>query len=513
MNNWQMYINSNPRPNYCQKKVIVIGAGIGGLSAACLLAADGAEVTIIEKNELPGGKMNQIVRDGFRFDTGPSLLTMPGILEQLFEYCGANLHNSIELIPLNPLCRYFYSDGTVFNSYEQKDKAIDEIRRIAPEDVVNYEKFLSYSADLYERTTDVFLFHPLRHFTDLFNLPVKDVFKVDAFSSVSKRVDKMVQSTYLRQFFKRFTTYNGSSPFQAPATINVIPHVELNQGGWYVKDGLYNISLALTNLAISLGVVIKYGVDAQQIQLQDGLAVGVETSSGFIQAEIVVANSDAYETYMNLLPHDVMPASRRRQIEKTEPSCSGFVLMLGTNRKWDQLVHHNIFFSQDYPREFETIFKEKKMPADPTIYVADTSYTDSNHAVSGGSNLFILINAPYLHESQKWDEISKSYGDFIIDVLEKRGLADLRKSIIVRETITPADFYRKYRSNRGSIYGTSSNSRFAAFIRPRNRSPYVENLWLTGGSTHPGGGIPLCVLSAFHACDIKADSSRVLPSA
>jgi phytoene desaturase len=507
-----MYTKSNPRPNHHQKKVVVIGAGVGGLSAACLLAADGAEVTIIEKNDRPGGKMNQLEQGGFRFDTGPSLLTMPGILEQLFDYCGANFSKEVELIPLDPLCRYFYPDGIVFNSYENRHKAIAEVQKIAPGDTQNYEKFLEYSADLYQRTTDVFLFHPLRHFTDLFNLPVRDVFKVDAFSTVSRRVDSMVQSPYLRQFFKRFTTYNGSSPFKAPATINVIPHVELNQGGWYVKGGLYRITKALEKLAVSLGVKIHYGTAATNIEVLDDYAQGVTTAAGFLPADIIVANSDAHETYMNLLPLDVLPASRRRQIDKTEPSCSGFVLMLGTDQVWQQLAHHNIFFSQNYPQEFDDIFKHKKMPDDPTIYVANTSYSDPEHAISGGSNLFILINAPYLDDSQDWPKLSTTYGDFIISALEKRGLKGLSKSVIVRETLTPMDFYQRYRSNRGSIYGTSSNSRFAAFLRPRNKSPYLSNLWLTGGSTHPGGGIPLCVLSAFHACGIQADSSRVLPS-
>jgi phytoene desaturase len=511
-NNWQMYTNSNPRPNHHKKKVAVIGAGIGGLASACLLASDGADVTVIEKNAQAGGKMNQLKLDGFRFDTGPSLLTMPGIMHQLFDYCGQDMSNYLELVPLNPLCRYFYPDGTVFNSFEDKKKAIDEIKRIAPEDVANYQEFLSYSAELYHRTTDVFLFHPLSHFSDLLRLPIKDIFRIDAFTTVSNRVDKLVKSPYLRQFFKRFATYNGSSPYEAPATMNVIPHVELNQGGWYVKDGLYKIVWALKNLAISLGVNFKFNTIVNSIEVSDGFADGVNTSSGYFKSDIVIANSDAYETYINLMPMDALPASRRRQVEKTEPSCSGFVLMLGTNRRWDQLVHHNIYFSNDYQKEFNDIFRHKVMPNDPTIYVANTSFTDSHHAVSGGSNLFILVNAPYLNETQNWEELSNSYADFIINNLEQRGLEGLRSSVILKQTITPKDFYTKYRSNRGSIYGTSSNSRFAAFLRPRNRSPYIENLWLTGGSTHPGGGIPLCILSAFHACGIKADSSNVLPA-
>ena len=498
------------RPNQKYNRVVVIGAGIGGLTAACLLAADGCKVTVVEKNESVGGKMNQLTKKGYRFDTGPSLLTMPGILNQLFEYCGKSMSEYLSLIPLNPVCRYHYSDGVRMDASEHRERMLAEVGRIAPEDVKAYEAFLEYSNRIYDLTTDVFLFHPLRSYRDLFQLPVTDVFKIDAFSTVSKRVDTYFKSEYMRMFFKRFATYNGSSPYLAPATINVIPHVEMNQGGYYVKGGLYQIALALEKLALQLGVKIKTDTMVRRIEMHDDMAEGVTTEDGYYTADLIVANTDAHETYLNLLPHYVTPGAKRRQIDRTEPSCSGFVLMLGCNRKWtDILAHHSIFFSKDYKAEFDDIFTRKKLPDEPTIYVANTSHSDPEHAPDGGSNLFILVNAPYLHESQNWDELESRYTDLIIDSLEKRGLTGLRDSILVKETITPRDFYHQYRSNRGSIYGTSSNSRFAAFMRPRNRSPYVDNVWLVGGSTHPGGGIPLAALSAFHACGVAVDAARV----
>lgn len=497
-------------PNRKFRKVVVIGAGIGGLSAACLLAADGCKVTVIEKNDTVGGKMNIFEKSGFRFDTGPSLLTMPGIIAQLFDYCGENVHDYLTFLPLEPVCRYWYHDGVKFDAYDDLHRTQEEIRRFAPEDADAYAKFLDYSRGIYDRTADVFLFHPLRSFKDLFQLPISDVLKIDAFTTVSKRVDRMVSSPYMRKFFKRFATYNGSSPYKAPATINVIPHVEMNQGGYYVKGGLYEIVLALEKLADKLGVKIKKDTVVRRIDMHDDTAEGVTTEDGYHMADLVIANSDAHETYLSLLPHYTTPGAKRRQIDNMEPSCSGFVLMLGCNKRWDEkLVHHTLFFSDDYKSEFEDIFARKQLPEQPTIYVANTSFSDPEHAPTGGSNLFILVNAPYLDESQDWDELETSYSEKIIAELEKRGLTGLRESIVVKETITPRDFYGRYRSNRGSIYGTSSNSRFAAFMRPRNRSPYIENVWLVGGSTHPGGGIPLAVLSAFHACGVPVDSSRV----
>lgn len=504
-----MYTKTGKRPNSKYRKVVVIGAGIGGLAAACLLAADGCKVKVLEKNQTIGGKMNQFEKGGFRFDTGPSLLTMPGVLRQLFEYCGAKMEDYLDLVPLSPLCRYHFPDGTSFNAHSDLQQTLDEIQKLAPEDLSNYKDFLDYARQLYNLTADVFLFHPLRSYTDLLQLPLRDFFRADAFRTVSGRVDKSVESPYLRQFFKRFATYNGSSPFQVPATINVISHVEMNMGGYYVQGGLYQIALALEKLAESLGVTIKTDVTVRRVEMNEDLIEGVTTDEGYHVADLVVSNADAHHTYLDIIPHYVTPASKRRQIDRTEPSCSGFVFMLGTRKRWEQLGHHTIFFSRDYRSEFEDIFRHKRLPSDPTIYIANTSVVDSQHAIEGGSNLFILVNSPYLDQQHDWDKIESEYVKVIISELEKRGLHGLSDSIVVQETITPRDFFRKYRSNRGSIYGTSSNSRLAAFMRPRNRSPYVENLWLVGGSTHPGGGIPLCVISAFHACDIRLDSSKV----
>ncbi|HAC15366.1 MAG TPA: phytoene desaturase, partial [Bacteroidetes bacterium] len=357
-----------------------------------------------------------------------------------------------------------------------------------------------YSKRLYDLTASTFIYHPLRQWTDLLRLPLSDVLKIDAFSTVSNRVDKSFESDYLKQFFNRFATYNGSSPYKSPATLNVIPHVELNTGGYYVKGGMYSLAKAFERLALELGATFELGKDVQKIVVRDGKAVGVVADGDIYEAEIVISNSDAYETYLNMLEKKDVSTLTRKITESTEPSCSGYVILLGTNRQWDMLDHHSIFFSSDYKKEFDDIFKRGQLPVDPTIYVANTSTKDIDHAPVGGSNLFVLVNAPYLQDG--FDGGGAEYGGHIIDELEKRGLVGLRKSIVEQSVLTPKDFYERYRSNRGSIYGTSSNNAFAAFLRPRNRSKSVKNLWLTGGSTHPGGGIPLCIISAFHSCGV-----------
>lgn len=484
-----------------KKEAAVIGAGIGGLASACLLAADPdiGNVTVYEQNASPGGKMQQVTQNGFRFDTGPSLLTMPFLLEKLFEQCGASMKEYLELTELHPLCRYFYTDGVIFDNYSSREETLREIRNFAPQDTESYTEFLDHTERLYQKTADAFLFNPLYGLRDLRKLHLIDFLGIDAFSTVADKVDTYFSSRYLKQFFKRFTTYNGSSPYKAPATLNVIPHVELNQGGYYVKGGLYSIANALYNLCKTLDVDFHFNTPVDSILTRKREVTGLTLQDGtVVSCDLLFANSDATDTLLNLLPENTLSARKRRKQASLEPSCSGFVLLLGCNRIWKQLRHHNIFFSDEYQREFEDIFERGVLPEDPTIYISNTSFSDPGHAPAGGSNLFILVNAPY-ENGQDWEKLKTTYSTKIIRLLEQKGLTGLQASVDFRMTITPEDFLKRYGSNRGSIYGTSSNSPFSAFLRPRNKLRELNNLYLVGGSTHPGGGIPLVVQSAFNA--------------
>lgn len=483
--------------------VVVIGAGIGGLAAAALLGKEGHRVTVYERNTRVGGKMNEIKTEGFRFDTGPSLLTMPELLRDLFKRCGADMADYLELVPVEPLCRYFYRDGTILDSYHDRSKALEEIRRIAPGDAKAYADFLDYASRLYEKTSGSFLFNPLFDISDLARVNPLHFLDIDSISTVSSRVDSYFQSPYLRQFFKRFATYNGSSPFQAPATLNVIPHVELNKGGYYVAGGMYRIAKSLRRLAEAHGVQFNFGRTVNRIHTYSGRATGVELEDGTVtDADVVLSNADARLTYLELLPEQEISAVRKKAVAGSEPSSSGFVLLLGTNRRFERLRHHNIFFSGDYEAEFNDIFRKKVPPEDPTLYIADTSRTDPSHAVEGGANLFVLVNAPYLTGRYDWNRSKHEYAVAVKNRLEQRGLEGLNHSILFEKIITPLDFQTTYRSSRGSIYGTSSNKRVSAFLRPGNKARSVEGLYLAGGSTHPGGGIPLVILSAMHACEL-----------
>ena len=481
----------------------IIGAGLGGLAASCLLAHKGHDVTVLEKNSSPGGKINELSIDGYRFDTGPSLLTMPFILEKLFEYCDTNISKYLDIEPVDPICRYFYPNGIQFDCYQDTCLNTAQIQEFAPDDVQAYKQFIAYTEQLFERTKDAFLYNPLYGLSDLGNLDFTDFFKIDAFQTVSGRIDKQFESEELRQFFKRFTTYNGSSPYQAPATLNVIPYVELSLGGYYLNGGMYSLIRALTSLAENKGVNFQYDIEITKINTAGNQITGLTDSTGNIhKADIVVSNSDASETYLHLVNKEDVSLLKRKKVANVEPSCSGFVLMLGVDKSYNALTHHNIFFSEDYEREFEQIFEDKVMPEDPTLYIANTSHTNPQHAPDGSSNLFILVNAPYLSNNIDWKNEEKQYKKQIIRKLQEHGLTDLSDHIEYSRTITPRDFYQKYRSNKGSIYGTSSNNKLAAFMRPKNKSRSVKGLYLVGGSTHPGGGIPLVTLSAFHAVEL-----------
>ncbi len=484
-------------------KVLVIGAGLGGLAASCMLAYQGHDVTVLEKNGKAGGKINEIRTQGFRFDTGPSLLTMPFILEKLFDFCNQDIRNYLDISPLDPICRYFYPGGVQFDCHQDMGVNIAQIQEFAPDDVMAYKKFSDYSEQLYERTKEAFLFNPLYGLSDLGSLNPIDFFKIDAFKTVSERINQMFTSDELRQFFKRFTTYNGSSPFRAPATLNVITHVELALGGYYINSGMYSLINALVKLAGELGVHIKYNSEVKQITSMNSSVSRVIDKSGVsYPADIVVSNADSAETYLNFLDSDDVSLLTQKQVTKLEPSSSGFVLLLGIDKRYPSLSHHNIFFSRDYQREFQQIFDQKVMPDDPTVYIANTSHTNPADAPEGGSNLFVLVNAPYLSDQYNWDNHTEAYQEKLVNILESRGLDKLSNHIIYSKSITPRDFYQRYRSNKGSIYGISSNSKMSAFLRPRNKSRSLKGLYLVGGSTHPGGGIPLVTLSAFHAVEL-----------
>lgn len=501
--------------NMSQKKQIaVIGGGLAGLSGAIRLARMGFQVQLFEKNERLGGKMNTLLLQGaasssreYRFGTGPSLLTMPFVFDELFEFAGVERSSVLDFVPIEPICRYFFTDGTRLNTYSDKQRMAHELHRIiSPDEARNYQEFLRYTEKIYDLTAEIFLYTPFqewrkllqaRHLPTLLRLP-----QIDALRTVHKAVTSYFHDPRLVQLFDRYPTYNGSSPFEAPATLNIIPWVEYGIGGYYVRGGMYRIAEEMTHLAEALGVQILTNAVVEKI-LHDGKRVsGVQVAGEKYNADYVLCNADVVEAHTTLIDGF---SRRKKRLNSLEPSLSGMVFFWGMNKQFPDLTHHNIVFSGDYRREFRQIFTEKVAPDDPTVYISISSKTDPAHAPDGCENWFVLLNMPYLN-GQNWQHEQHRMKDAVLKRLASAGI-DAESAIEAESVLTPQDLYDLYRSNKGSIYGISSNTQTAAFMRPANRSRELKGLYFCGGSSHPGGGVPLVVLSGKMAAELIAEDA------
>lgn len=482
--------------------IVIIGAGIGGLAAAIRLRVAGYEVHIYEKNAQVGGKMSQYEADGFRWDTGPSVITMRHVFEDLFAVAGRRLDDYLTLLPLDPLTRYFYTDGTQLDVVSDLSQMANAINAIEPRDVEGYLSYLAYAARIHRVTGPVFIYDKPPTPASFLRVPVGEWLHADPLRTMQQAINSHVKSPYLQQLLGRFATYVGGSPYQTPATLNVIAHVELTGGVWYPQGGIYQIAEAMRRLAEELGVVIECNAPVEKIMVANGQVVGIRLQDGRgIAARAVIANADVTTTYNHLVEPGIIDRQQVDRLSHYEPSCSGFVLMLGINEQHRELAHHNIFFSDDYRAEFEAIFKRQIPAEDPTIYVAITSKTDAQHAPDGMENWFVLVNAPALSDGIDWEQEKAAYRDRILRVLTERGF-DVRAQIVSERILTPLDLQHMSGAWRGALYGPSANKKFTAFLRPHNRSQHIKRLYFAGGTTHPGGGVPMVTLSGKVAAEM-----------
>ena len=498
-------MNSTVNP----RDIVVIGAGVGGLAAAIRIAANGHRVTVLEKLPRPGGKLNLIEDSGFRFDTGPSLLTLPWVLRDLFNAAGQKLEDHLELVRLEPVCRYFFADGTGFDASADLPTMMTNLESFSPGSGEDFMAFYGHAARAWRGSREAFLESPISGPMDFLKngVPWTDLTALLPWPTLDGLARRYFRDPRMHQFVGRYATYTGSSPYRAPGTLSSVLYSEYAFGAWYVRGGLYRIAQMLEKLAETLGVRFEYGAGVKRVLLTDITAPimpdpakrfeveGVELDDGrMLRAHAVVCNADAAHLYGDLLPADRDP--RRASLE---PSLSGFVLLLGLDGQTPGLAHHNVFFSHDYPLEFRQIFDQLTPAEDPTIYVSVASRTDPTQAPAGMENWFVLVNAPPTGRVD-WQKESASYSPLILEKLAHKGF-EIRDRIRVQHAITPADLETRYRAWRGGIYGTSSNGIQSAFLRPQNRSRTVEGLYLASGSAHPGGGLPLVMLSGKLAAD------------
>jgi phytoene desaturase len=479
------------------KKAFIIGAGIAGIATAIRLAVKGYTVEVFEANNYPGGKLSEFEKDGFRFDAGPSLFTMPQYVDELFKLAGKKPSGYFNYQKLDVLCKYFYEDGTKLTAYADADKFAGEISGKITESTPPIKKYHKNSSRIYNITNHVFLEQSLHKLKTYLSWDtIRSIFRIgqiDATRTMHKANEGFFKDKRLVQFYDRYATYNGSNPYQAPATLNVIPHIEQRFGAYFPDGGMYSITTSLVKLAEELGVKFHYNSPVDEIVLERRKVKGIKVKSEFIPADVLISNMDVWFTYHKLLiTHcDLFPP----KILAQERSSSALIFYWGIKKQFPQLDLHNIFFSADYRTEFDHIWQQKDIYNDPTVYLNISSKLKPDDAPDGCENWFVMINVP-ANNGQDWDKLVAFARENILAKLSKNLGEDIASLIISESILDPRGIENRTSSYQGSIYGTSSNSRFAAFLRHANKSSKINNLYFCGGSVHPGGGIPLCLLSA-----------------
>ncbi len=477
------------------QKSIVIGAGIAGIASAIRLAVKGFEVDVFESNPYPGGKLSEFQIGAYRFDAGPSLFTMPQYVDELFSLAGKKSTAYFEYEKLEEVSRYFWEDKTTLTAFADLEKFAKQIESNTNSTTAEINKYLEKSKDIYEITHEVFLEKSLHLLSTFLRKNTAKSFlrfhEIDAFRTMAKANESFFSDKKMVQYANRFATYNGSNPYQAPATLNVIPHLEQHFGAYFPKGGMFQITKSLEKLAEDLGVKFHYNQSVDEICVEQKKVKGIKIKNQFFEADQVVSNMDVYFTYKQLLKDESQP----QKILKQERSSSALIFYWGIKKEFPQLGLHNIFFTEDYQQEFDHIFKTKTIYQDPTVYINISTKLQKTDAPKGCENWFTMINVPN-NTGQNWEAFRKQAREHIIKKLNRNLSIDLESLIEVEEVLDPVIIESKTSSYRGSLYGTSSNNQFAAFLRHANFSKKIKNLYFVGGSVHPGGGIPLALLSA-----------------
>lgn len=492
-----------------RQQIAIVGGGIGGLVAAIQLAGKGHQVDLFEQDDRVGGKLNRVILDGSTFETGPTLLTMPFVLDGVFSSVGARREDYLTLLKVDPACQYRWSDGSLLDLPFTPEDVISAIESFSPGQGARARAYLDHARRVYELTKDIFIFGEFDGLSELFkprNLPLLPSLPLlRPFSTLHAHNASMFTDKRLVQLFDRFATYNGSSPYRAPATLMVIPWVEIGFGAWYPLGGMHAVSDALARLASELGVGIHLQTPVRRIYVQNGRAGGVELDGGVLhRADHVISNADVTVTRRALLGMDVkLPR---------DPSCSGLVLQISTDRQDRALAQHTILFSDQYQSEFDSVERSDVPHPEATIYISRSFHVDTTLAAPGRENWFVLVNAPARGSGSHpqdvtpsvWQGRAEEQADIVLRRMERFGL---RPHIHAMNIRTPDTMARQWSTDRGSLYGASSNTPWSAFLRPRQRSREVKNLWYVGGSAHPGGGIPLVATSGMIAAKLIHSSS------
>lgn len=484
-----------------KQKAIVIGAGIAGLATAIRLRAKGFSVTVFEANSYFGGKLTAFKENGFRFDMGPSLFTMPQFLEDVFAASGKSINDYFSYYKKDTVCNYFYEDETRFSA--KADATVfaenaSESFNVKKEVVLNYFK---ESKKKYDLTASLFLeksLHKLSTFLSVDTVKaILQIQKLNINQSLHEYNSSKFKDAKLVQLFNRFATYNGSSPYKTPGIMSMIPHLEQHYGTYFPKGGMHEITKSLYQLALDLGVKFEFNTLVKDIVVEKGKAKGITTQNEVHYATYVISNADVVPTYRRLLKKQKAPEKTLSQPR----SSSALIFYWGIAGEFSELDLHNILFSEDYKAEFDAVFNKNTVSNDPTVYLNITSKEEKSDAPTNHENWFVMVNVPS-NTGQDWDEIIKRTKQNIIKKVSRILKKDIEPLIIYESILDPRKIEANTQSYQGALYGASSNNKYAAFLRHPNFSQKIKNLYFCGGSVHPGGGIPLCLLSGKIVADL-----------
>ena len=478
-----------------KQKVAVIGSGMAGIASAVRMAARSYDVHVFEQAPGPGGKVSELHSNGFRFDKGPSLFTLPQMVDELFVLCGKDPRKYFSYQPLDSSCKYFWDDGTIINAWRDINAFANEVAQhcgVAPSRLTG---FLRKSKRLYDITGDVFLFNSIHKLSNIrlpaYRKALLHLHELDAFTTMHHKNKSWFDHPKIVQMFDRYATYNGSNPYKTPATLNIIPHLEHNIGAFFPEGGMYQITHALYKLAADMGVKFYFNQVVDEVVVRNNEAIAIRTADKELPFDMIISDVDVVTLYKNMLPGFAVPSGQLR----FERSSSAMIFYWGVNRSFPDMGLHNILFSNDYRKEFDYLFRLKSISDDPTVYVFISARAVPGDAPEGQENWYVMINAPE-NNGQAWDELVNKTRIQIIRKIQQITGTDISQHIVAEHVADPRTIERETASYNGSLYGLSSNNRFAAFYRHPNFKKSIKKLFFTGGSVHPGGGIPLALASA-----------------